>query len=43
MVYLVDQMLALHRQLAEAKTSHEQTLIQHQIAATDRQDRQTGL
>ena len=37
MVQLVDQMLALHKQLPEAKTSHEQTLIQRQIDATDRQ------
>lgn len=37
MVSLVEQMLALHKQLAEAKTGHEQTLIQRQIDATDRQ------
>jgi hypothetical protein len=37
MVQLVEQMLALHKQLPEAKTSHEQTLIQRQIDATDRQ------
>jgi predicted type IV restriction endonuclease len=34
---MVEQMLALHQQLPEAKTSHEQTLIQRQIDATDRQ------
>jgi hypothetical protein len=37
MVQLVEQMLALHKQLANAKTGHEQTLIQRQIDATDRQ------
>jgi len=37
MVQLVEQMLALHKQLLEAKTGHEQTLIQRQIDATDRQ------
>jgi len=37
MVQLVEQMLALHKQLPEAKTGHEQTLIQRQIDATDRQ------
>jgi hypothetical protein len=37
MVQLVEQMLALHKQLAEAKTGYEQTLIQRQIDATDRQ------
>ncbi len=37
MVKLVEQMLALHRQLSAAKTSHEQTLLQRQIDATDRQ------
>jgi hypothetical protein len=37
MVQLVEQMLTLHKQLPEAKTSHEQTLIQRQIDATDRQ------
>ena len=34
---MVEQMLALHEQLPEAKTGHEQTLIQRQIDATDRQ------
>jgi len=34
---LVDQMLALHKQLPEAKTSHEQILIKRQIDATDQQ------
>jgi len=37
MVQLVEQMLVLHKQLTEAKTSHEQTLIQRQIDATDKQ------
>ena len=37
MVQLVEQMLALNKQLAEAKTGHEQTLLQRQIGATDRQ------
>ena len=37
MVQFVEQMLTLHKQLPEAKTSHEQTLIQRQIDATDRQ------
>jgi predicted type IV restriction endonuclease len=37
MVTLVEQMLALHKQLPEAKTGHEQTLIQRQIDATDKQ------
>ncbi|MGB5217943.1 MAG: N-6 DNA methylase [Smithella sp.] len=36
-VQLVEQMLALNKQLPEAKTSHEQTLIQRQIDATDKQ------
>jgi len=30
-------MLTLHKQLPEAKTAHEQTIIQRQIDATDRQ------
>jgi len=34
---LVRQMLILNKQLPEAKTSHEHTLIQRQIDATDRQ------
>ncbi|MEN6488210.1 MAG: N-6 DNA methylase [Smithella sp.] len=37
MVQLVEQMLALNKQLPEAKTSHEQIIIQRQIDATDRQ------
>jgi len=37
MVDLVAQMLALHQQLAAAKTPHDQTVLQNQIAATDRQ------
>ncbi len=37
MTELVEQMLALHQKLAAAKTTHEQTLLQRQIDATDRQ------
>lgn len=37
MVQLVEQMLSLNKQLAEAKTGHEQTLIRRQISATDKQ------
>ncbi len=37
LVGLVEQMLALHKQLASAKTPHEKTVLQQQIAATDRQ------
>lgn len=37
MVQLVEQMLVLNKQLLEAKTGHEQTLIQRQIDATDKQ------
>ena len=37
MVQLVEQMLTLHKQLAEARTSHDTTSIQRQIDATDRQ------
>ena len=37
MVSLVDSMLLLHKQLQEAHTPHEQTTLQRQIAATDRQ------
>ena len=33
----VDQLLTLHNQLAAAKTPHEQTVLESQIAATDRQ------
>ena len=36
-VELVEQMLSLNKQLAEAKTGHEQTLLQRQIDATDKQ------
>ena len=34
---LVQQIITLHKQLAAAKTAHEQTLIQRQIDATDKQ------
>lgn len=37
MVSLVEQMLSLHKQLPEARTPHEQTALQRQIEATDRQ------
>ncbi|MCX5813822.1 MAG: Eco57I restriction-modification methylase domain-containing protein, partial [Proteobacteria bacterium] len=37
MVSLVEQMLALHKQLAGAMTPHDKTAIQRQIDATDRQ------
>jgi hypothetical protein len=37
MVTLVERMLTLHRQLAAAKTGPEQTQLQRQIEATDRQ------
>ncbi len=36
-VKLVEQMLALHKQLASARTEHEQTALKRQIDATDRQ------
>jgi hypothetical protein len=36
-VSLVDQMLALHKQLAKAKTPPARSSLEHQIAATDRQ------
>jgi predicted nucleic acid-binding Zn-ribbon protein len=36
MVALVEQMLALHRQLAAARTEHEQTNLRRQIDAADR-------
>jgi hypothetical protein len=36
-VETVEQMLALHKQLAAAKTDHEKTALQRQIDATDRQ------
>lgn len=37
MVALVEQMLSLHKKLAEAKTDHEKTNLQRQIDAADRQ------
>ena len=37
MVFLVKQMLELHKQLASAKTDHDKTVIQRQIDAIDRQ------
>jgi len=37
MVALVEQMLSLHKQLPQACTPHEQTALQRQIEATDRQ------
>jgi len=37
MVKLVENMLDLHRRVAEAKTGHEKTLLSRQIEATDRQ------
>ncbi|MDI6807550.1 MAG: Eco57I restriction-modification methylase domain-containing protein [Candidatus Eisenbacteria bacterium] len=37
MVALVEQMLALHKQLAVAKTEHERDALQRQTNATDRQ------
>ena len=37
MVALVEQMLSLHKKLAEAKTDHDKTTLQRQIDATDRQ------
>jgi hypothetical protein len=37
MVKLVEQILALHADLAKAKTGHAQTVLQRQIDATDRQ------
>ena len=36
MVALVEEMLSLHRQLAAARTAHEQTSLKRQIDATDR-------
>jgi hypothetical protein len=36
MVSLVEEMLALHRQLAAARTEHEQTNLKRQIDAADR-------
>ena len=37
MLALVEQMLALHKRRAAARTPHEQTVLQAQIDATDRQ------
>ena len=37
MVALVEQMLALHRYRAAARTPHEQSVLAAQITATDRQ------
>lgn len=37
MIRLVDSMLVLHKQLQEARVPHEQTALQRQIEATDRQ------
>ena len=37
MVSLVDRMLALHKQLHEARTPHDEIALQRQIEATDRQ------
>ena len=37
MVQLVEQLLALHQQLAAAKAPHDRTVLQAQIDATDRQ------
>src|ERR1019366_3898950 len=37
LVALVEKMLALHQQLAAAKTPQDTTLLQRQIAATDNQ------
>jgi len=37
MVKLVENMLDLHRRIAETKTGHEKTLLSRQIEATDRQ------
>ncbi len=37
MLQLVEQMLALQKQLPNAKTGHDQTHLQRQIDATDRQ------
>ena len=34
---LVEQMLALHKDRQSARTSHEQSVLAAQIAATDRQ------
>jgi hypothetical protein len=37
MVAMVNQMLQFHEDLASARTAHEKTLLERQIAATDRQ------
>ena len=37
MVQLVDRMLELHKQLQTAKTSHDKTVLQRQVDATDNQ------
>jgi len=37
MVVMVEEMLKLHKQLPEAKTEQEKTVIQRQIDATDKQ------
>ena len=37
MADLVERMLGLHKQLAAAKTAQDETMIQRQIDATDRQ------
>ena len=37
MVKLVKQMLGLHKELAEAKSDNDKTLLQRQISSTDRQ------
>ncbi len=37
MVAMVEEMLRLHKRLAEARTPHEKTALQHQIDALDRQ------
>jgi hypothetical protein len=36
-VTLFEHMLTLHQQLAAARTAHDKTILQRQIAATDRQ------
>lgn len=37
MVSLVSHMQSLHERFAEAETDHQQTILQNQIAVTDRQ------
>ena len=37
MVKMVEQMLALNKQLASSKTAHDKTILQRQIDATDKQ------